>query len=350
MKIAIVAPPFIPVPPPRYGGTELFVAHLARTLHARGHSLVVYANGESQLPCEVRSLHQTAEWPIVNEQRCLMLQMDHVAWAVADICAGDADVVHVNDALAIPLTRFIRPRRTVLTIHHPYEPALSELYSRHPDVHYVAISAAQASRETMVNLSVIHHGIELDEYFVSTEPRRYLAFLGRIAPCKGVREAIDVAHRTGIPLKIAGEIQPLFRTYWEKEVRPLVDGRNVEYVGEADLPAKNELLAGASALLFPIQWEEPFGLVMIEAMACGTPVIALRRGSVPEVIDPGVTGWICRDVDEMAEVALTQKIDPTVCRQRAEERFSVQRMADDYERLYAEITEGEALMGSWVAG
>jgi glycosyltransferase involved in cell wall biosynthesis len=344
MNIAIVAPPFIPVPPPRYGGTELFVAHLARTLHARGHSIVVYANGESQLPCEVRSLHRTAQWPIVNEQRCLMQQLEHVAWAIADICAGDADIVHVNDALAIPLTRFLAPRQTVLTIHHPHEPALSELYSRHHEVHYVAISAAQAARETMPHMSVIHHGIDLDEYHLSTEPRRYLAFLGRIAPCKGVREAIDVAHRTGIPLKIAGEIQPMFRPYWEAEVRPLVDGRNVEYVGEADLQGKNELLAGARALVFPIQWDEPFGLVMIEAMACGTPVIALRRGSVPEVVDPGVTGWICRDVDEMAEVALAQQIDPRVCRRRAEERFSVARLADNYERLYEEIAEGEVLI------
>ena len=344
MNIAIVAPPFIPVPPPRYGGTELFVAHLARTLHARGHSVVVYANGESQLPCEVRSLHRSAEWPIVNEQRCLMLQTDHVAWAIADISAGDADVVHVNDALAIPLTRFLAPRQMVLTIHHPHEPALSELYSRHPEVHYVAISAAQAARETMPKMSVIHHGIDLDEYRLSTRSRQYLAFLGRIAPCKGVREAIDVAHRTGIPLKIAGEIQPMFRPYWDAEVRPLVDGRNIEYVGEADLRGKNELLSGARALVFPIQWDEPFGLVMIEAMACGTPVIAIRRGSVPEVVDPGVTGWICRDVDEMAEVALTQQIDPRVCRQRAEERFSVERLADDYERLYAEITEGEMLI------
>jgi glycosyltransferase involved in cell wall biosynthesis len=344
MNIAIVAPPFIPVPPPRYGGTELFVAHLARTLHARGHSVVVYANGESQLPCEVRSRHATADWPIVNEQRCLMLQMDHVAWSMADICASDADVVHINDALAVPMARFLGARRAVLTIHHPHEPPLSELYSRHPDLYYVAISAAQASRETMPNLSVIHHGIELDDYRFSTQARKYLAFLGRIAPCKGVREAIDIAHRTGIPLKIAGEIQPLFRRYWESEVRPLVDGRNIEYVGEADLQAKNELLAGARALVFPIQWEEPFGLVMIEAMACGTPVLALNRGSVPEVIDPGVTGWVCRSVDEMAEVALTQTVDPVACRRRAEERFSVERMADDYERLYAEIAETEMLI------
>jgi glycosyltransferase involved in cell wall biosynthesis len=246
-----------------------------------------------------------------------------------------------NDALAVPLTRFFGPGRTVLTIHHPHEPPLSELYLRHPSVHYVAISAAQAAHERMPNLSVIHHGIDLDEYRLSTGPRRYFAFLGRIAPCKGVREAIDVAHRTGIPLKIAGEIQPLFRRYWETEVRPLVDGRNVEYVGEADLDGKNELLAGARALLFPIQWDEPFGLVMIEAMACGTPVLAIGRGSVPEVVDHGLTGWICRDVDEMAEAALTRRIDPVACRRRAEERFSVERLGDDYERLYDHITQGE---------
>jgi glycosyltransferase involved in cell wall biosynthesis len=161
-----------------------------------------------------------------------------------------------------------------------------------------------------------------------------MCFLGRIAPVKGAHRAIEVAKRTGIPLKLAGEIQPTFQSYWENDIKPHVDGRLVEYVGEATPPIKNELLANASALLFPIEWEEPFGLVMIEAMACGTLVLAFPGGAVPEVVRNGVSGWICRDVDEMAERACNLRIEPSSCREYVARHFSVELMAERYERAY----------------
>src|SRR5262249_7827571 len=189
---------------------------------------------------------------------------------------------------------------TVLTVHHPHEPNLTEHYLRYPGIHYVAIAQWLARREPLPNMHVVHHGIAMERYAFSAQKDDYVAFLGRMAPCKGPHLAIAAARRAGIRLKLAGEIQPTFRDYWEREVRPLVDGDRIQYIGEADLAIKNSLLAGARALLFPIRWEEPFGLVMIEAMACGTPVLAFRGGAVEEVVADGTNGWICRDVEEMA--------------------------------------------------
>jgi glycosyltransferase involved in cell wall biosynthesis len=259
--------------------------------------------------------------------------LEHTAWAIGDALDAGFDVVHANDAVAIPLSRFLSVP-LVYTLHHPYEPELSALYGRYPDVWYVAISDAQRRAERMPRLRTVHHGLRLDRYRFSERKNGYLLFLGRIAPVKGAHIAIDVARRAGRPLKLAGEIQPVFRAYWETQVRPYVDGVHVEYVGEANHETKNELLASASALLFPIQWNEPFGLVMIEAMACGTPVIALSGGSVDEVVRNGVSGWVCTDAEEMARRAADPGIPAKRVRQDAEERFSVRRVAADYEAVY----------------
>jgi glycosyltransferase involved in cell wall biosynthesis len=333
MKIALIAPPYIPVPPPRYGGTELFIAQLATTLHNAGHSVMVYANGQSRLPCEVRWRNRKIEWPIVDFQRSQMIALEHLSWALKDATAEGVDVIHVNDSAAVYFSNFTEVP-LVLTLHHPHEPVLSESYSMHPVVHYVAISHAQARVESMPRLSVIYHGIDVNAYRCRDRARSYFAFLGRIAPCKGAHLAVQVAQRAGIPLKLAGEIQPIFKHYWESEVKPFVDGRLIEYVGEADLAMKNDLLGGARALLFTIDWEEPFGLVMIEAMACGAPVLAFNRGSVPEIVEHGLTGWVCGDLEEMVRVAGTSSFDSYACRTHVEERFSVHRMVRDYETLY----------------
>jgi glycosyltransferase involved in cell wall biosynthesis len=337
MNIAIIAPPHIPVPPPKYGGTELFVAQLARGLHRMGHRVVVYANGESRLPCEVRSRYRASQWPISNADRAQMINLDHHAWAMHDAQVQGFDVVHANDAFAVHFARFL-DAPLVLTLHHPHEPVLSELYTAHPELQYIAISTAQARAEPMSGIRVVHHGLDLDEYRVSAARRSYLCFLGRMAPCKAPHLAVEVARRSGIPLKLAGEIQPLYQDYWDSRVAPSVDGRFIEYVGEADLPAKNELLGGAIALVMPIEWEEPFGLVMIEAMACGTPVLAFGRGSVPEIVRDEVSGWICRDVADMAARATTLCIRPERCRGYVAERFSAGRMARRYEHVYAHVS------------
>jgi glycosyltransferase involved in cell wall biosynthesis len=332
MKIGLIVPPFIPVPPLRYGGTELFIANLADGLRHLGHHPIVYTNGESTIACERRWLFPRSNWPIPTELHGSLEDINHTSWACHD-AVGECDVIHLNNAPGLSFSR-LYSTPFVYTLHHPQNDALSTYYSHFPDVHYVAISRAQALREAMPRMSVVHHGINPAQYPVGQGKREYLCSMGRIAPIKGIHNAIDVARRAGIPLKIAGEIQPLFRDYWEQVIRPQVDGRFIEYVGEADLAAKVELFGGALAMLFPIEWAEPFGLVMIEAMACGTPVLAFPRGAAPEVVCDGVSGWLSQEVDTMARQAATLDIPPARCRAWVEEHFSIERMAADYLHLY----------------
>jgi glycosyltransferase involved in cell wall biosynthesis len=336
MRIALIAPPFIPVPPLNYGGTELFIAHLAVGLKNLGHDVVVYANGESTVPVERRSIYPASEWPIKGEVHGNLKDINHSAWAIAD-ARQHCDLVHLNNAPGLVYSR-LDSIPFVYTIHHPHEDSLSEFYAYYPDIHYVTISDFQRHREKMPRLSTIHHGLEFSKYRLTTEKEPYLAFIGRVAPVKGTHLAIEVAQKSGIPLKIAGEIQPMFREYYESQVKPHVDGKFIQYIGEANLEEKNELLGNATAMLFPIQWDEPFGLVMIEAMACGTPVIAMPGGSVPEIVKDGVSGWICRTVEEMAERARQAgDFDPVQVRAYAEHTFSLDRMVQQYADLYAGI-------------
>lgn len=193
---------------------------------------------------------------------------------------------------------------------------------------------------------VVHHGIPLTDYTFSDTKDDYVAFLGRMAPCKGPHLAIEAAVLAGAHLKLAGEIQPVFRDYWDQHVLPRIDGTQIEYVGEADLATKNALLSRARALLFPIQWEEPFGLVMIEAMACGTPVLAFAGGAVEEVIRDGVNGWICRDAADMAAHLASLDIRPAACREFVATHFSVARMTDQYLEVYKRALKDAAAVST----
>ena len=338
MRIGLIAPPFISVPPKRYGGTELFVANLACGLTKLGHDVVVYANGESEVPVEVRSLYAKAQWPVTGEFSDTLKEIRQTSWAVRD-ASDSCDIIQINNPYGLPYAD-VTSVPVVLTLHHEHVEALSEFYSHYPDAHYVTISDFQRRREMMPTMRTIYHGIDLSGYRFRAEKQQYLSFLGRIAPIKGPHLAIAVAKKTGIPLKIAGEIQPIFRGYFETEIEPHIDGKFIEYVGEADLEAKNELLGNSVAMLFPIQWNEPFGLVMIEAMACGTPVLALSGGSVEEVVKDGVGGFVCHSADELARHArdIGTVIRPSTVRRYAERCFSMERMASDYARLFAAIS------------
>src|SRR5579859_2437437 len=274
MKIALVAPPFIAVPPRKYGGTELFVAELAEALQQEGAKVVLYANGESTASVETRWIYEQEDWPLQSEVEASLKGLSHSAWAVQD--AHDADVIHVNSAPALSFSHFVQ-QPFVYTVHHAYEQPLTEYYAKLPEVQYVTISDFQRQKLQMPHMRTIHHGIKPSLYQLQETKRPYLCFLGRVAPPKGTHLAIEIAKQSGIALKIAGEIQPIYQEYWETQVKPHVDGKFIEYVGELGPEEKNELLGNAMALLFPIQWDEPFGLVMIEAMACGTPVLAMPR-------------------------------------------------------------------------
>ena len=337
MRIGLISAPFIAVPPADYGGTELFVAQLAEGLEKAGVNAVVYANGESTVKAERRWLYERSLWPIKQPERAWIRELNHTSWAIRD-ALNDCDVIHVQSPQGLAFSPFV-DRPFVLTLHGPHEDYLSEYYSRYPGVQYVCISDAQCRQESLPHLRTIHHGIDLSLYRMVENKQQYLSFIGRIAPIKGTHIAIEVAHRTGIPLKIAGEVQPIFREYFEKKIRPKIDGKLVEYIGPANLQAKNELLGNSMAMLFPIQWSEPFGLVMLEAMACGTPVLALPGGSVPEVVVEGVSGHICRSTREMTRCIRDLKMKPADVRRYVEENFSVEVMVRRYVSLYQETLQ-----------
>ena len=351
MRIALVVPPFIAVPPRIYGGTELFVAHLAEGLKRSGFDVVVYANGESTLDAEVRWIYEESEWPIASEIYATLKDIDHTAWAIKDAMA-DCDLIHVNNAPGISYSQFA-PQPFVYTVHHPKEQGLSDFYLRYPNVQYVTISDHQKSLEAMPHMQTIHHGLDLSLYRYREHKQPYLSFLGRFAPVKGAHLAIEIAKKAGIPLKLAGEVQPIYQSYFESQIKPHIDGKFIEYVGEADLAAKNELLGNSMALLFPIQWNEPFGFVMLEAMACGTPVLALPGGSVPEVVKDGVSGYMGNDVDALAARVRDMNLSPLGVRRYAEQHFSAEIMVQKYVALYREIAGGSvhnAGSGSYALG
>jgi glycosyltransferase involved in cell wall biosynthesis len=332
MRVALIAPPFISVPPAGYGGTELFVANLAEALAGLDVDVTVYANGESHVKAKLRSRYPTQDWPLSSETSGLVKEVDHTAWAIDDAEAS-CDIIHVSSAVAVRFSR-VSSRPFVDTLHHPADAGLTDVYERYRAVTYIAISHHQASLHPSLSPSVIHHGLDLQNYCFREKKQPYAAFLGRICPIKGPHNAIAIAKRAGIPLKIAGDVQPVFRDYFETHIRPHIDGHNVEYIGEADPAVKNDLLCNATAFLFPIEWEEPFGLAMIEAMACGTPVIAFPGGAVEEIVDDGISGKVCRDVAEAADVLQRYSFQPKAVHHCAETRFSADAMARQYHQLY----------------
>lgn len=338
LHIAMIAPPCIATPPPRYGGTELVAAELIDGLRARGHQITLFgapgSTGGFHHPCTVESPLGRAVWPPSDVAEAL-----HARKALERVrsAALPFDVVHghcptaVGDLEALGLP-------AVTTLHHAREAMHSARYRRHPGVHYAFISGRQRQLEVRLPRSlVVHHGLDPARYRLTLRDAGYAAFLGRFSACKGLHHAIDAARAASVPLRAAGQPHVQDTDYFEKQVGPRLAGAAVELLGEADHAAKLKLLGGARALLFPIEWEEPFGLVMVEAMLCGAPVIAFPHGSAPELIDEGVTGFLVETVQEMAAVLrrLAQSgFDRAACRARAASRFSSARMTLDYLALY----------------
>lgn len=342
MKIAMISTPFLPVPPRDYGGTELVVHELVEGLIRRGHEVTLFATGDSRTSARLRWHYGTHEWPPHP-----LSDFDHVSWAVREVAGeGDFDVVHAHSAAALGLRRFLRHPAMVYTLHHDRDDRMSAFYRKCHDAYFVAISADQARREiALPRLSVIHHGLDPDVFSATTHPNDYLCFLGRLAEAKGPAIAIDVARNAGLPIHVAGTVHPEDRPYADRELAHRLSQPHVTYRGPVGLPQKSRLLRDARAVLAPITWNEPFGLFVIEAMLSGCPVVGFPRGSLPELIEPGITGFLAADADEMAALVrkggLLDTFDRPRCRARAVERFNRDRMVADYERLYVRVTMGD---------
>jgi len=344
MKIAQIAPLIESVPPRLYGGTERIVSYLTEELVKQGHDVTLFASGDSLtsaklVPCCQQALRLD---PSVRDHiPYFMVMLDKVRRLAAQF-----DVLHFHmDLYHFPL--FSKSAaHTVTTLHGRQDlPDLKPLYAAFPDMPLVSISGAQRLPISDANFAgTVLHGLPRGLLTPTLHARGdYLAFLGRISPEKRVDRAIAIARAIGLPLKIAAKVDRVDQAYFETEIRPLLSLPGIDYIGEIDERAKGKFLGDARALLFPIDWPEPFGLVMIEAMACGTPVLAFRHGSVPEVIDEGVTGHVVGNVDEaILKMGSLLALDRGRVRRRFDERFSSARMAHDYVRVYqSQLRVGE---------
>jgi glycosyltransferase involved in cell wall biosynthesis len=337
LRIGLIAPPWLPVPPPRYGGTEAVVDRLARGLLERGHDVVLFCTGDSTCPVPRRWVYERARRSELGQ---IVVELRHVI-AAYDALA-DCDVVH-DHSVAGPIYADRFPHLlTVATAHGPLNGELGEVYrAMSAGVPIIAISRDQAAHAgTLPIAAVIHHGVEPEVFPVGDGAGGYLCWLGRMASYKGAREAVEIARRAGTPLLLAGKIEHEDEIeYFRDQVEPLLGG-NIEYVGEISPGERAAFLGDAVALLNPITWSEPFGLSMVEALACGTPVVAFPRGSVPEIVDDGVTGLLCRDADDMVErLPEVGSLDRAACRKAVEERFSADRMVDEHVALYRALLE-----------
>jgi glycosyltransferase involved in cell wall biosynthesis len=346
MRIAFLSTPFIRVPPSGYGGTELFCYDLAEALHARGHEVTLFCTGDSSTSCEKRWLYARPEWPPSPYD-----ELNHCAWAFAEIRRGGFDLVHLNSPAGLPFGGSLDGVPMVYTLHHHRIEPISRLYARSPRTAFVAISRRQLELEVPLGgATVIYHGLSADRYPPSYRDEGYLLHLGRYAPEKGTHIAIDVARLAGLPIKLAGRAHPQDAAYFAEEVAPRLRLDGVEEVGEVGHARKVALLRGARAVVCPLQWEEPFGLVAVEGMLAGAPLVGFRRGSFPEIVDEGVTGFLAPpdDVDALARLASSLAgFDRRGCAARARERFSTGVMADAYEALYTRLVmrrAGPALM------
>jgi glycosyltransferase involved in cell wall biosynthesis len=344
VNIAQLAPLYERVPPALYGGTERVVSDLTEQLVRRGHNVTLFASGDSRTSGQLVA-------PVPRALRLDANVLDPLAPHVLELAqaferADEFDLIHCHvDYVAFPFARLVATP-TLHTMHGRLDlPHLRPLFHHFADLPLVSISDAQRQPLAALDLhwaGTVYHGLPLDRFPFSSRPGHYLAFLGRISPEKRPDLAIEVARRVGVPLKIAAKVDPVDREYFAREIEPLLADPLVEFLGEIGEDAKMSFLASARALLFPVDWPEPFGLVTIEALACGVPVIARPRGALPELLTDGHTGFLAETVEEMADaVRRIDRIDRADCRREAERRFSAERMAADYEAIYERICTGK---------
>jgi glycosyltransferase involved in cell wall biosynthesis len=345
LRIAQVAPLYESVPPALYGGTERVVSYLTEALVTQGHRVTLFASGDSKTKANLVSVCERAIRLDPENPNPLALHVVMIEEVFQRASEFDAIHFHV-DGMHLPLARR-HSVPMVTTLHGRLDlPGLDALYREFSEQPLVSISNAQREPLEWANwIGTVYHGIPAELHRPSYNAGQYFAFLGRISPEKRVDRAVAIARRGGIPLKIAAKIDTADREYFTSVIEPLIDGTLIQYVGEIDEREKTEFLGNAIALLFPVDWPEPFGLSMIEAMACGTPVIAFRCGSVPEVIDVGVTGYVVDNLEQAVDCAeLVQHLDRRSCRETFERRFSAMRMAQDYCAVYKQLGEKRWLL------
>lgn len=336
MRIAQIAPLWEQVPPTTYGGTELVVSLLTEELVRRGHEVTLFASGDSTTAAKLESVHSKALRLDKAVREAAIYEMLHLSQVYER--ASEFDVIHSHmGCAALPYASLVKTP-TIHTLHGIFTPDNEKMFVHARRQPFVSISDSQREQRLGLNcVATVYNGVDTSTYKFYPKPGDppYLAFLGRVSPEKGTHLAIEVAKRTGWTLKMAGKIDVVDVEYYETLVKPHIDGEQIQFLGEANHTQKNILMGNAVATLFPITWREPFGLVMIESMASGTPVIAMKMGSTPEVIAHGKTGFLCESVDEfVTALEQVQSIDRYACRQHVEDRFSVRRMVDGYEAVY----------------
>ena len=340
MKVGLIASPWVPVPPPRYGGSEVVVDVLARGLQRTGDTVVLFASGDSTCPVPRRWIYERA---LGTEDITVASEARHVVRAYEAL--ANCDVIHDHTLFGPLYAASVTATPVVTTCHGQFTEELRDVYAKMAErASVVAISHDQRSRAPGVAVTaVIHHGIDVDQVPFGPGDGGYAVFVGRMSPDKGPDRAIRAARAAGVPLVLAAKMwEPAEHRYFLDVVEPLL-GDDAVYVGEVGGRAKLDLLGNAVALLNPIGWPEPFGLVMIEALASGTPVIAFPEGAAPEIVDHGVTGYLCADEDEVAlALSLVGHLSRPACRSAAALRFSADRMVADHRRLYESLLSGRA--------
>lgn len=340
LKIAQIAPLWIPVPPKKYGGTELIIYHLCNELINRGHEVTLYASGDSKTKAKLKSIrprHLLADKiPWTNQ----LFNLYNLAIAFEE--AGQYDIIHSHVDLYETFFSYFCPKPVIHTIHNP-------LYSSNPNdlrlqileksdwANYVNISKSQLALSPLKRLNsvgVVYNGLEIDKFAFNPKGADEFIWIARVDKYKGIENAIIACEKAKVKLKLAGRLDPTQEIYFLKNIKPHL-GKNIKFIGEISVPQKSEFFGNARALLYPIEWHEPFGLVMIEAMACGTPVIAYDKGSVREIVQDGVTGFIVNTIPEMIRaIKKINRIDRQKCRERVKKMFTVEKMVEEYEKIY----------------